>query len=78
MESTALKTSVNFSCYRNEGGQERLNDKGLVTYDRQIKKDAFYFYKANWNKEDKFVYITAILSFLICQALEAIEASREY
>lgn len=33
------------------------NDKGLVTYDRKIKKDAFYFYKANWNQEDKFVYI---------------------
>ena len=33
------------------------NDKGLVTYNRKIKKDAFYFYKANWNQEDKFVYI---------------------
>lgn len=33
------------------------NDKGLVTYDRKIKKDAFYFYKANWNQEEKFVYI---------------------
>ncbi|AMC08061.1 glycoside hydrolase family 2 TIM barrel-domain containing protein [Turicibacter sp. H121] len=48
-----------FSSYRNEGGQERLNDKGLVTYDRQTKKDAFYLYKANWNKEDEFVYITS-------------------
>ena len=48
-----------FSSYRNEGGQERLNDKGLVTYDRQIKKDAFYLYKAIWNKEDKFVYLTS-------------------
>ena len=28
-----------------------MNDKGLVTYDRQIKKYAFYFYKANWNAE---------------------------
>ncbi|MDY3959847.1 cell wall-binding repeat-containing protein [Romboutsia timonensis] len=48
-----------FSCYRNEGGQERLNDKGLVTYDRKTKKDAFYLYKANWNKDEKFVYITS-------------------
>ena len=48
-----------FSSYRNEGGQTRLNDKGLVTYDRSIKKDAFYYYKANWNKEDPFVYITS-------------------
>ena len=48
-----------FSSYRNEGGYERLNDKGLVSYDRQVKKDAFYLYKANWNKEDKFVYLTS-------------------
>lgn len=47
-----------FSCYRNQGGKERLNNKGLITYDHKTKKDAFYFYKANWNKDDKFVYIT--------------------
>lgn len=34
---------------RNEGDHRGINDKGLVTYDRKIKKDAFYFYKANWN-----------------------------
>ena len=42
---------------RREGSIMGRNDKGLVTYDRKIKKDAFYFYKANWNQEDKFVYI---------------------
>lgn len=42
---------------RREGSVMGRNDKGLVTYDRKIKKDAFYFYKANWNQEDKFVYI---------------------
>ena len=42
---------------RNEGDTPGRNDKGLVTYDRKIKKDAFYFYKANWNKDDKFVHI---------------------
>ncbi|MEG2080443.1 MAG: glycoside hydrolase family 2 TIM barrel-domain containing protein [Oscillospiraceae bacterium] len=26
-------------------------DDGLVSVDRKIKKDAFYFYKANWSKE---------------------------
>ncbi len=36
---------------RNEGGTPGLNDKGLVTRDRQTRKDAFYFYKANWNPE---------------------------
>jgi beta-galactosidase len=30
----------------------------LVTRDRKIKKDTFYFYKANWNPEP-MVYITS-------------------
>ena len=42
---------------RREGTTMGRNDKGLVTYDRKIRKDAFYLYKANWNKDDKFVYI---------------------
>jgi beta-galactosidase len=33
------------------------NDKGLVTADRKIKKDAFYFYQANWT-DDPMIYIT--------------------
>jgi len=34
---------------RHEGSQPHLNDKGLVTENRQIKKDAYYFYQANWS-----------------------------
>jgi beta-galactosidase len=34
---------------RDEGDQPGRNDKGLVTFDRRIRKDAFYFYKANWS-----------------------------
>ena len=45
------------SSIRNEGDTPGVNDKGLVTYDRSIKKDAFYFYKVNWNTEP-MVYIT--------------------
>lgn len=44
---------------RNEGGQIALNDKGLVTGDRKIRKDSFYLYKADWNKADSFVHITS-------------------
>jgi len=44
------------SSIRNEGGKPGINDKGLVTYDRKIKKDAFYFYKANWSTEP-MIYI---------------------
>jgi beta-galactosidase len=36
---------------RHEGGVPGRNDKGLVTYDRQTRKDAFYFYRANWSDE---------------------------
>ncbi len=46
------------AAHRTEGDRPGINDKGLVTFDRKIKKDAFYFYKANWNKDDPFVYIS--------------------
>jgi beta-galactosidase len=34
--------------YRNEGEHPGYNDKGLVTADRATKKDAYFFYQANW------------------------------
>ncbi len=37
---------------------DEINRTGLVTNDRQIKKDAFFFYKANWSPEP-FAYITS-------------------
>jgi len=46
------------SAGRNEGGRPGLNDKGLVTQDRKVKKDAYFFYKANWNPEP-MVYIAS-------------------
>lgn len=39
------------SYFRREGDHYGINDKGLVTFDRKIKKDAFYFFKANWSGE---------------------------
>ena len=36
---------------RDEGGKNGENQKGLVTFDRKIKKDAFYLYKAYWSKQ---------------------------
>lgn len=41
---------------RNEGGENGQNHKGLVTFDRKYKKDAFYAYKA-WLSEDPFVHV---------------------
>ncbi len=43
---------------RHEGGVAGRNDKGLVTYDRGTRKDAFYFYKANWS-DAPVLYITS-------------------
>ena len=44
------------SAIRNEGGVKGRNNKGLVTFDRKTKKDAFWLYKAFWS-DDKFVHL---------------------
>jgi beta-galactosidase len=36
---------------REEGDAIDINDKGLVTYDRKTRKDAFFYYKAQWSNE---------------------------
>ena len=41
---------------RNQGGEPGMNHKGLVTFDRSVKKDSFYLYKAYWSKAP-FVYL---------------------
>ncbi|MBR0207065.1 MAG: glycoside hydrolase family 2 protein [Clostridia bacterium] len=42
---------------RDEGGKHGENQKGLVTFDRTLRKDAFYLYKAAWNKNEPFVHL---------------------
>ena len=37
------------SAARDEGGVKGMNNKGLVSYDRKVKKDPFYLYKAYWS-----------------------------
>ena len=44
------------SARRNEGGVKFVNGKGLVSRDRAVKKDAFYYYKARWS-QDPFVHL---------------------
>lgn len=39
------------SSHRNDDAGRGLNRKGLVSYDRKTRKDAFYYYKACWTKE---------------------------
>lgn len=55
--STHVWNMFDFGCAaRDEGGVAGRNNKGLVTMDRQINKEAFYVYKAYWSK-DPFVYL---------------------
>jgi beta-galactosidase len=46
------------SARRHEGGYVGINDKGLVTEDRTTKKDAYFFYQANWT-DKPMVYIAS-------------------
>lgn len=39
------------------GGVPARNMKGLVTFDRKIKKDSYFWYKANWS-QDPVLYLT--------------------
>jgi len=41
---------------REEAGDNGVNHKGLVTFDRKEKKDAYFIYKAWWSKEP-FVHL---------------------
>ncbi|MDX9691026.1 MAG: glycoside hydrolase family 2 TIM barrel-domain containing protein [Acholeplasmataceae bacterium] len=36
---------------RAEGNTKGINNKGLVSHDRKIKKDAFYYYQAKWTHD---------------------------
>ncbi len=42
---------------RAEGGENGQNHKGLVTFDRKYKKDAFFAYKA-WLSDEPFVHLS--------------------
>lgn len=40
--------------HRSAGG---VCDMGVVSFNRQVRKDAFYLYKARWNTSDDFLHI---------------------
>lgn len=55
--ATYVWNMFDFGCAaRNEGGTAGRNNKGLVTMDRKVRKEAFYVYKAYWSREP-FVHI---------------------
>lgn len=55
--ATHVWNMFDFGCdARDEGGVKGRNNKGLMTLDRKIRKDAFYLYKAYWSSES-FVHL---------------------
>ena len=53
-----LWNMFDFACPMwDRGGVPARNMKGLVTFDRKVKKDAYYWYKANWS-EEPVLYLT--------------------
>lgn len=62
------------AAHRTEGDRPGINDKGLVTFDRKVRKDAFYFYKANWNREKPMLYLTGKRNTVRTQRLQTITA----
>jgi beta-galactosidase len=55
LAGTAIWNEFDFSQPNIGGPAPHLNQKGMITWDRQIK-DVYYLYKANWNPEP-MVYI---------------------
>lgn len=57
--ATWLWNSFDFATtVRTEGDAQDINTKGLIAYDHKTRKDAFWFYKANWNPAP-MVHITS-------------------
>ncbi len=49
-----LTNMFDFKSVRNSMGE---NNSGMVTFDRRDKKDAYYLYKANWNRAEPTLHI---------------------
>jgi len=70
------------AAHRTEGDRPGINDKGLVTFDRSVKKDVFYFYKANWNTAVNTLHLTSkrntirknkLQNFLVISSMPIVE-----
>jgi beta-galactosidase len=52
-----VRNMFDYAAPRRQWGERGVNDLGLVTHDRRVRKDAYYFYKANWNTDEPMTYI---------------------
>lgn len=78
------------AAHRNEGDRPGINDKGLVTFDRRTRKDAFYFYKANWRPDEPMLHLAdkrctlrthtqqTIMAFTTCSQVELFINGKSY
>lgn len=62
------------AAHRTEGDRPGINDKGLVTFDRKVRKDAFYFYKANWNRQEPMIHLSGKRHIHRTNRLQTIQA----
>ncbi|MEG1866754.1 MAG: glycoside hydrolase family 2 TIM barrel-domain containing protein [Bacteroides sp.] len=62
------------AAHRTEGDRPGINDKGLVTFDRKVRKDAFYFYKANWNRTEPMIHLAGKRNTERTNRLQTIQA----
>lgn len=62
------------AAHRTEGDRPGVNDKGLVTFDRKVRKDAFYFYKANWNRQEPMIHLASKRNVLRKSPVQTIQA----
>lgn len=60
------------AAHRTEGDRPGINDKGLVTFDRSTRKDAYYFYQANWNEQRPVLYLAGRRNNIRKQAMQQI------
>lgn len=49
-----------------------VSDCGLVTYDRQVRKDAYWLYKANWNATEPFLHIVSARDGVRCDSVQTV------
>ena len=66
------------AAHRREGDRPGINDKGLVTFDRKVKKDAFYFYQANWRDDIPVLYLTGRRCTERTQEIQTFKAFTNY
>lgn len=54
---TFVDSLFDYASVESHRSSGNISDMGVVSFNRQVKKDAFWRYKAAWNTTDEFIYI---------------------